>query len=201
VFAYNKTALDFSPYTNTRVLYNTFKYNETGVLMQVNYTNVVFNNNCFENNTNRDVELKYSSKTVHFTENYWGTTDSASIHARITDFYSNFNLPKAFFMPVLQQADSSCQIVSPTAIVKVKDDIQQVICYPNPAIETIVFRFPHLKASKICLYDLNGRTLIRHDARGKNEMSVNVSGLTPGLYIYQVASTNGEKYTGKFQKN
>ncbi len=73
-----------------------------------------------------------------------------------------------------------------------------VSVYPNPANEALNFNL-NGKASSISILSLEGKLISSTDVNG-NFASINVSGLTSGVYMYQVKTSNGAVVTNKFVK-
>lgn len=73
-----------------------------------------------------------------------------------------------------------------------------VSVYPNPANEALNFNL-NGKASSISILSLEGKLISSTDVNG-NFASINVAGLTSGVYMYQVKTSNGAVVTNKFVK-
>lgn len=76
--------------------------------------------------------------------------------------------------------------------------------YPNPFQDQTVISFSVKESvqAEITIYDTMGRTVARIDPEselqaGKNEFNFNSSGLSSGLYVYQIVLESGESETGK----
>ncbi|WP_118975664.1 T9SS type A sorting domain-containing protein [Taibaiella koreensis] len=90
------------------------------------------------------------------------------------------------------QARPAVQQESAKAILNATD----VKVYPNPAKAVLNIEFPAAQEVAVKLFDMNGRIVANQNANGKNKVSINVAGFTPGLYFYQVIS-NGAVQSGK----
>jgi uncharacterized protein (DUF1501 family) len=75
-------------------------------------------------------------------------------------------------------------------------DKETLIVYPNPAVDLATVRFECLHEQvKLAIYDLNGRMLVevfeKQINKGKHEVKLNLTGLTPGTYTVQVIKPSG----------
>ncbi len=85
------------------------------------------------------------------------------------------------------------------------NDVQQVGCYPNPAADftRIVFNSPEAGAAIINLYSADGKLVLSQSTQvhnGTNQLNLNVSTLSSGNYIIEVALSEGS-LSGKLMKN
>lgn len=71
--------------------------------------------------------------------------------------------------------------------------------YPNPAVDVLNFKLEGADASSVTIFSLDGKVLISQSVNGSNG-SVNVSELNTGMYIYQIATVNGETVKSTFVK-
>jgi hypothetical protein len=76
---------------------------------------------------------------------------------------------------------------------------RHVRCHPNPADETIVFSFTCTHPARVEIFDASGN-LAREIPSYKSGVSVNITGLNPGLYITRII-TREETISGKFMKH
>ncbi len=84
------------------------------------------------------------------------------------------------------------------------DKIQNIICYPNPATDNIIFSYSLINNSHIIIIikDSYGRLLRNYNVlqhSGVNKYSIDVSKLPNGIYFYNI-SINGKNSIGKFIK-
>lgn len=70
--------------------------------------------------------------------------------------------------------------------------------YPNPAVDVLNFNL-NGDATSIAILSLDGKVISSQEVTG-TFAKVNVSNLTSGIYMYQVATTNGVVATNKFVK-
>ena len=71
--------------------------------------------------------------------------------------------------------------------------------YPNPAADVLNFKLEGVDATSITIFGLDGKILISQSVSGANG-SVNVAELNSGMYIYQIATANGETVKSTFVK-
>ena len=73
---------------------------------------------------------------------------------------------------------------------------QKITVYPNPATKSVFFTFPASAETIIKIMDVTGRGMDKQVVNYISATSFNVSGYTPGIYMYQVI-TDGRTQTGK----
>ena len=71
--------------------------------------------------------------------------------------------------------------------------------YPNPATDVLNFKLEGVDATSITIFGLDGKILISQSVSGATG-SVNVAELNSGMYIYQIATVNGETVKSTFVK-
>lgn len=67
----------------------------------------------------------------------------------------------------------------------------QLQVYPNPASTNINVTFPATTSATVDLYDVTGQKMLTHSINGLNKTSVDISGVSSGVYILQVKLDNG----------
>ncbi|MBQ6084160.1 MAG: T9SS type A sorting domain-containing protein, partial [Bacteroidales bacterium] len=73
-------------------------------------------------------------------------------------------------------------------------------CYPNPANESLNIEFsPDVNCRSVGIYSLDGR-LVETFPETSPETSIDISNLTPGIYILKVKTTDGKEYTERIVK-
>lgn len=83
-------------------------------------------------------------------------------------------------------------------------NLEKVICYPNPSSETINMIIPEVEgffADYILLTNINGQTILKKDLEslsGGQIYNLSTSGLKSGFYFINIISTGGKKATGRF---
>ncbi len=138
---------------------------------------------------------------MDMSNNYWGASDSATVMTKIFDYYSDFSKGKTILTPLLQSEDSGCAatIDIPTTGIKETAAANDVKVYPNPANTNFFIESPK-SISRVILYDITGKQVFVNNSV-KNNVSVDVSALTQGLYLYRVYLINNHIVTGKLIKN
>lgn len=94
---------------------------KTGVKIIGNQKVEIFNSSITGNN-NFAIENN-SRNNINAFNNYWGTTDSASVQALNFDYYDDLNKGKVLFNPVLQTYESN---EFPMLITYIKEDVSSV---------------------------------------------------------------------------
>ena len=84
-----------------------------------------------------------------------------------------------------------------TGIEPVNTTINGLLVYPNPSKGTITFSGLQANGT-LFIYDALGRT-INKQTIGSNKAQIDLSGQTPGAYLYRIVGANGQPLqTGKF---
>jgi hypothetical protein len=79
------------------------------------------------------------------------------------------------------------------------NSIQNTMLYPNPATQntTLLFSLKNSQEIKITLYDITGKEIMRianeEMQKGNQQININTSKLSPGIYICKIQSYNGER--------
>jgi len=93
------------------------------------------------------------------------------------------------------------KMMIPTSIATIVAE-NSVVLYPNPVVDQATLRFNLTKEAEVSLgiYSLSGQLLKTMTPQtyfsGTNEIQVNTSGLSQGIYLYKL-TLNGETVTGK----
>jgi len=69
-------------------------------------------------------------------------------------------------------------------------------CYPNPARENLTIKTNNL-VSKVIVLDMNGQVLLSQNGAG-NGATINVNGISSGIYLLQVVYSNGKTGQQRF---
>jgi hypothetical protein len=74
------------------------------------------------------------------------------------------------------------------------EEDQSIFIFPHPIRETSLFTFknPDNKQHYLRLYDLNGKPAGMWDMRNGNTIEINRSGMTSGIYVFQLLNSQGE---------
>ena len=69
----------------------------------------------------------------------------------------------------------------------------QINIWPNPAAAEVNIQFAanDVSSKKVLLFDMNGRQIKKMNAVS-NQLKIDVSGLSKGIYILNIISANGE---------
>jgi hypothetical protein len=87
---------------------------------------------------------------------------------------------------VAENWEASSDVI--TAVDELSPD-PEITLYPNPVHETLTVRTGS-GISSICIYDLRGSILVTQEGNG-NEVSVDMSGMMPGIYIVRIFTRIG----------
>jgi hypothetical protein len=132
----------------------------------------------------------YSSGTSYFVDvynvNYQWYRNGRPIEGATSQYYSNDSNQPGVYQVLISNENcnrpSKNQITVSTADPELSAD--ELIVYPNPAVQTIYVRSPGIM-ERFELVDLLGRILLAEDI-GKDFLELNVSGLRPGAYFLRV---------------
>ncbi len=161
---------------------NTIENNGIGI-KAVAPNNIVCNKIC--NNSIYDFYNK-ASLNATISNNYWCTTDSTTIAAKIYDGYDNINLGLVSFMPL-----DTLQCYLSVGITDNGTQRFSTALFPNPASEQIAILLPAVvSVGKIKIISLVGEIKYARTFKGKKVM-VNVSDLPAGLYIVEIITAGG----------
>jgi hypothetical protein len=91
-----------------------------------------------------------------------------------------------------------------TGIMKIPENENKVVCFPNPATDFVSVKFNDNTALtySLNLYNAIGK-LIKSMVLDKNEKTIkfDIRNLSEGLYFINAINTSGNQYSGKFIKN
>jgi len=139
------------------------------------------------NNTSYDFYYNVTQgSNISIPNNYWCSTDSATIASHIYDGYDNINLGLVNFMPI---DTLSCYLITENPRNYFEPFSFNV--YPNPAFDNLTLKFTqNTPKATIKIYNLLGElkstSMISHQ-----EAKINISDLSNGLYILEAATENG----------
>jgi hypothetical protein len=162
------------------ITHNIISNNNIGINLSSSSCTLSCNSIC----SNTTYDFKYlESSNFNASDNYWCTSDSASIQAMIYDGYNNVNYGLVTFMPI----DSAC---SPSIITYIKEIKQEyfILVYPNPATINLTIETPQKAVIEIT--NIQGQLVKTIKATG-NKTNIDVSALPGGVYIVQAKTVNG----------
>jgi hypothetical protein len=96
----------------------------------------------------------------------------------------------------LMEQVSPCE--QATTVMGASDQGPVVSIHPNPFAEQLGIALHSDESAEFTLFDLGGRRLIT--SRLQRTLSLDVSALAPGVYLYRVNLPNGRSFQGKVQK-
>jgi hypothetical protein len=185
---------------NGNVQYNTGLHNKIGVeIMYGGWTG--FRNNCIDSCTDYFVVVK-NWDDVDVSGNYWGTTDTATLNAKMFDFWDDFVSPKGTILPALAQPDVSCKPYTGPIVTKVPDTKTNsaiITLSPNPFTNSFTINLQG-KANTLAVFNMAGQQVYTADVKGKDKVEVDMSAYPAGVYHYRVVMTNQTLTTGKLIK-
>ncbi len=166
---------------------NIIKYNDIGI--NLSRPNAAISCNLICSNTTYD--LKYgASASINASHNYWCTSDSASIEAKIYDGYDNINYGLVTIMPI---DTANCNIT--TGIQINQPHTFSFSIFPNPAINNLTLELPeNISKTEIKIYNMLGELEYAAEA-SKQKTDIDISAFAGGLHVVQISS--GESISRK----
>ena len=141
-----------------------------------------------------DVKFTGSSQTAgqfighNMRNNYWGSTDSATIAAGIYDFNDDITASyKVDFSNYLSSANSTCSTFNTGLSTQ---HYQSFSVFPNPGKGQLTLNFNEAGSRQFVLYDLQGRQLLQ-GACTDTQFKLDVSQILSGTYMLLVRNANG----------
>lgn len=178
--------------------HNSIAYNKIGVDYQYNTGPFPsFKYNCIAHNTDHDFFV--NGPDLDVSDNYWGTTDSATIAAGVYDFYDVSTMGKLIFTPFLTTPNGACDTLLPTGINNTNQKSSVVSVFPNPASSSLTIDAGTRALQEVFIYNMTGR-LVYHIMTGKSKLEVNVFSFPGGIYMYKLRLNDESLITGKITK-
>lgn len=109
--------------------------------------------------------------TVGFLANY-------NVRLRVKDICCGWSAPVYFDFATTTLGTSSLELASKLSI------------FPNPTTGNVTIQFYDLSKTTLQVYDINGRVLLNRNLNSTLNM-VDISGFTPGVYMFKVTSKEG----------
>jgi len=103
--------------SQTIIQYNTITGNQIGIYAPISYAPTIINNNIYGNQVNFKLGTfggVPASGNISVINNYWGTTDEATIRQSIYDYNNDFTLGHVNFVPFLTSPVSGAPPVTPS---------------------------------------------------------------------------------------
>jgi hypothetical protein len=86
---------------------------------------------------------------------------------------------------------------SPDASVASKTNSPRMSVYPNPAANHLIVAHSGISVTKAKILDINGVFILDYFMRGDSELTIDISGIKPGIYFLEVTG-NDAVYREKF---
>ncbi len=179
----------------TIITKNRIENNSIGLQLINTPDNIYCNDIC----NNKSYDLKYlATSSFTIANNYWCTTDSASVQALVYDGHNNINYGLVNFMPI---NTGSCNFN--TSIDEHSLSDSKINIFPNPASSLLNCSIScnSTSAGKLNIFDMLGRTISSENIQlisGVNTFSTDVSEFSSGIYFLQISETDGNAVQKKF---
>ncbi|MCS7029399.1 MAG: T9SS type A sorting domain-containing protein [Bacteroidia bacterium] len=137
------------------------------------------------------IYVKFGTSYVPFQNNTDSTLtyifmEKNPSHALVCEIVmdrDNFNKPKR----------GRYSRTSSVSIKPEKDNIPQIIAYPNPVQTYLNLDLTHLpQAQNLILYDFSGKVLLQESVQSVQSISIDIAHLPKGIYTYHVTGRNNE---------
>lgn len=163
---------------------------ENGIGIKLRYPQTICNTIC--NNSTYDL---YCSINLNRTasNNYWCTTDSATIASKIYDGYDNVSLGLITFLPF-----SKLQCDFTTGIDNQEFAYETISVSPNPFCTQLSFSLVDNQQASLTLYNFLGQQMLQKTFT--NSATLNTELLANGIYFYELRTVNGLQKTGRVIK-
>jgi hypothetical protein len=126
-----------------------------------------------------------------------GGNDTTFTDVNVPKGYINYRVEMALFSPC-----NGYNRITSNAVNGVNVNInevgggRQILLVPNPADDELKISIP-VAIAQVEVYDLAGKRIILEKGNGKNELAVNVSSLTPGMYLIRLNNTHNKTFIKK----
>lgn len=200
LFQYNGTGI--SCYSGFGDVYtnNLIQDDSTGLLID-NPANT-FSCNTFLNNIMYSVVYKATTNSNCIINNYWGTSDSATIESYIYDGYDNVNYGLLSFIPFYLAScpntgpESFSSPVGCSTVVSVNEvlpDKNKIEIYPNPTNMKITIANKQEVSGEIqvTILNMSGEQILNRIFHNQNKMEVNLNMLSKGIYLVKIQTIHG----------
>ena len=159
---------------------NVFENNNIGIKLHWKIDEIYCNRIC--NNIQYDLYYDVSLYNMTIPNNYWCSTDSATIASHIYDGYDNIGLALISFMPI---DTSQCFLI--TSIDEPVDKFDFTF-YPNPFFNSFTFSMSdNFLHSELKIFNLLGELEYSINIE-QRETAIDISELSNGVHIVQLIS-------------
>jgi hypothetical protein len=180
---FNGTGLEFATCPNfgspSQCTKNVIDNNTIGIKVG-GCPDIYCNSICY--NTSYDLQNNWAG-TYNFPNNYWCTTDSATVEAHIYDGYDNTSLGLVSFMPL-----DTLQCYAVTGIPSYETQPASFSIFPNPAADYLTVVLPAtISKTEIKIFNMLGELAYSSEAT-KQKTTIDISTLNKGAYIIQIST-------------
>lgn len=190
---------------NGNFIHNSFKFNKTALVVNSLSPGFVFEYNCIDSSTDYHIVLN-STNDINVKNNWWGTTDSAKMHAASYDYDQNFTSGYISFGPYLSSQPTNCKAIPDTTTTPLPTYLPDIThpvivsIYPNPVISSFTVQANNTATVKsIEVYNTVG-TLLVNNTVSATQATIDMSAYTPGIYLYKIITANGQLHIGRIIK-
>jgi len=142
---------------------------------------------------------KTTDRGVTWTHQSSGPPSSGSFHDAVTDiFFLDEQHGFAVGLGQFYRTDNGGEII-PVSVPVIAGKDREVLVYPNPGKYNLQVKYPAgMGCGEFIIYSLTGNAVKRYPlTEDKGELSVDVSGLSAGMYLYAVRSNGKEEKKSK----
>jgi len=201
---FQHNTIGFSCYSGFEGVYtnNLFQDDSTGLV--INNPNNTFTCNTFLNNFIYSVAYESTTNSNCMINNYWGTSDSATIESFIYDGYDNVAYGLLSFIPFYL---TSCPNTGPesfsspvgcsnvVSVNEVLSEENKIEIYPNPTNikVTIVIKQEVSGEIQVTILNMRGEQILNSIFHNQNKMEVDLNMLAKGIYLVKIQTSKGVK--------
>ncbi len=184
---YNKVGVLITG-VNGNMVKNSISHNDTGMIFRGG--DLKIENNCIENNSKLGfIYTPYTDYNV--SNNYWGTTDSATITGAIYDFHDNLTAGRVTFWPYLTAQHASCKNTT-VGVQQVNAQPGNMIkVFPNPVSDQLNIFVGSGNTGNVAISTVTGAVVYSAE-NVTGTISINTATWQAGIYIVKYTSIAGK---------
>lgn len=172
---------------NSKIISSEISGFNTG--LKINNTNSleITDSNIYNNSTWNIQNL--SNKNISANNNYWGETNTTAIRNKIYDYYKDIELGEIQFTSF-----STSSFNTSTLSNNKVNKINYFSTYPNPVIDILnINGIKNNESTSFLIISTNGK-IIRSGNITTSFIKLNLSNLTPGVYIIILKNSNNSEF-------
>lgn len=179
------------------------------LLQPFNTDSLIIKNNNFLTDLSNDHKVAMkgynsdpsSSVSVNIRDNYWGTTDSATIASYIKDYNDDITIKyEADFSSPLASMDTLCYQATGGGTLGWNTLENELKIYPNPATDKLFLNYSNQSIKRVEIYNLLGELMQLDLESYEKQKALDISSFADGIYILKVQWEDGTTAQQRFIK-